>query len=205
MTKGPRPLLLVLLCCLLAGCTSVDSIVTRTHDLGPANERSVYLTWATDEYLPEGVRQRHGTQVSNLLKAAGFTLVTDETSAALIAILSLGSSPPDITYKRVPIYGVAPSIPVYHHGHGVKYIYVPPPIIGYGREAVVLHNRSLTLKMSADPENEPPEFFSKVSSQSRREDVADVLGCMVQALFQDFPGESGRTFNVEQTTLDCDL
>lgn len=201
---------------MLAGCQSVRSDVTRFHQLPVNGDGSTIFLGPVESSLTGTIEfQTYAAMVGQKLQAAGYRPVASIRDAKLVALLDYGVVGHTRETGVLPTYGqtgggfstftgqVGPAI------GGQPFsgtVYTPPT---YGQTGAIPYSKDTyhrRLEVSiyrfnpADPKNSQQLFSGTVNSRGSSGAFNQVAGCLVEALFKEFPGKSGKT-----ETVDVDL
>ncbi|MFQ5346306.1 MAG: DUF4136 domain-containing protein [Rhodothalassiaceae bacterium] len=205
MSLRTSALLLVALLGLAACAKTFEADVSRFHRLAAPQAETVRIVPAD----PAKVGSLEFAQYAALVRAqlidAGYRPVAE--NPAILAKLDWTVSEGREKIRSYP--GYYPYYPYYGFGHyGFGYFSHGhfPGYYGYGGYGEVysttVHTVSLNLRLER-PTGEVL-FEGRAVSDIGRPDLPAVMPYLVQALFTDFPGESGRTQTVELKLPDKD-
>lgn len=183
---------------LLAACTSsIKSDVARFHNL-PAASGESFLIVANDEAKDGSLEF---AQYAGLIRArlmdVGYTPVTEGTPLLVVEV-DYRISDGEEKIKSRPGYGYGYGYGYGHFGHGFHsfHHFSHPYGLGYGGYSsniysVTVYTRALDMDIvRADGEK---LFEGRAVSVGRDNRLPEIMPYLVQAMFTNFPGESGVT------------
>lgn len=219
MSASIRAAFLVISLGLLSGCaTSFRSDVTRFHNLAAPQGETVRVVAADAAKANSLEFATYAAQASRALAGVGFQSVDPGNSAAATYTAKLDYAI-DMGRQKIvtdnyygggyygPYYGYGGGFGGYHRGYGGGYgrlfydpFYTPFYYGGYGGfyqpqvYSYTIYTRSLTLTIErADGTH---VFEGRAESVGSNPRLSEVVPYLIQAMFTDFPGMSGRTQRV---------
>lgn len=198
---------------LLTGCATVRSTVTRFHSLPDVAHSQTF------QIVPQGSQEGsieysvYSADVASKLTAYGWRQIDKATSNPdMLVFISYGIDNGQIVTGSAPIYGQTGGGTSYSYGNvyssygsasysGTTYSTPTFGIVGSRTYSARIYTRFLFVdildaKMSTT--NNPVKVFEgRVKSGGRKSDVAEVLPTMIEALFNNFPGQNGKTETID--------
>ena len=190
--------------CMVGGCAGIPAVITQftpyhtlsIDDLG----KTIAIVPATADQAGQLEFQTFRMKMEGRLSAVGFRVVQEPKDADLIAVFTYGVDNGVTTTQvgSVPIYGqTSPGI-------YTTTLSVPPTygLVGSSTysENITTFKRTLALDildgkgfLSGSPKK---VYEARLSSQGRCGQLASVIEPIITALFQGFPGESGKPLKV---------
>ncbi len=188
----------------LTGCTNyVRSDVTRFHAPLGLNQEKTFVFLPSENQYKSLEYKRYGDLIANEMAAQGFRLVEGKRQANYGVRFNYGSDSGRTIIESDPIYG---SVGVGHgsRGTGVNVglgtVFGGGGIIGSDIDARTEYARQLTLNIF-ELKNDSSVFEGTVTSRGNAASFAPVSGCLIAALFENFPGKNGGT---EQVRIDAE-
>jgi Domain of unknown function (DUF4136) len=206
---------LVILACLLAGCQQVHSNVTRFSEM-PAVGHGTFVIVPLKAQEGSLEFQTYAANTGRHLQLHGYQLVTDTRQADFAVFLSYAVHNPQTVPGVISLYdqttggynretGSFTISGAYGRTYGTYSgsTYTAPTYIPYSR-----HNYTRVLLMNlvdlhkSTPTQLHTSFEGRViSSGSHRFEV--VAGCLIDAMFDGFPGSNGETKMVQISLDSC--
>ncbi len=200
-----------LLAIALSSCTSVQSNVTRFHTLPPQGSSQTFEIRSASSV--SGIEfGTYASRVASHLQTYGWTQAgTGNADYTVLLDYQMGGS-----HERqgsTPITGQTGGGTTYHSGSvnsygnygstsgaysGTSYTPATYGVVGSVPYSVTVHDRYLDMKIR--DRGERSVFEGRVSSTGRSSDIAAVLPQMIDSLFTNFPGESGKTKMIEKAS-----
>jgi hypothetical protein len=210
-----RNSIVLLAVCILGACTQLRGDVTVFHNVTP----DVYGRTVAVKGYPEKIDASiefatYRRMIENQLRANGFKIENDPTAADYIAFTTYGL---DITTEQrigsTPEYGQTGGGTAYHSGIVSGYggsafysgtSYTMPTYGVVGSSSYSYSSTTNTRALSIDivetatiNQNRPSKIFEgKITSVGRCSKLNQVMDLLVEGLFQNFPGTSGKTRSV---------
>lgn len=200
---------------LFIGCAHVVSHVTSFHELTSNASSHTY------KYLPlEGQKgsleyEAYAKRISNKLESFNYILEKENIAPEYLVLFSYGIGDGGTVTGNMPIYGqtgggtsftsgtVSSSRGGFASYSGTTYSMPTFGQVGSIPYSVRQHDRVLNLKIVSYKEsldgNAKVVYEGRVKSSGSSGEIAVVLPSMIEALFKDFPGSSGKT---EKITTD---
>ena len=176
---------------MLAGCASqVTSEVTRYHRVGPPEGETIAILPADSKLKGSLEFARFAGLVASKLTAVGYTVVS---SGKYQLVARLGYS---VGAGETRIKSWSGNYVHYHFYYGHHHPYYlglswdEPSIYAY-----VVYPRQLNLDILRSSDG-TVLFEGKVKSYGTEDNLSQVMPYLVEAMFQNFPGESGVTRRV---------
>lgn len=173
---------------LLAGCASqVTSEVTRFHRATPPQGESIAIVPSNKAMTGSLEFARYAALVANKLSALGYTVVTSG-KPQLYAKMNYSVGPGEMRIRSWNGNYVH-----YHFYYGHPYpFYMGSYWDGPSVYAYTVYPRNLNLDIVKATDG-MMIFEGKVKSYGREDNLSAVMPYLIDAMFQNFPGESGVT------------
>ncbi|RMF12041.1 MAG: DUF4136 domain-containing protein [Alphaproteobacteria bacterium] len=190
MSRVLKVMLVLTVTLFVAGCASkFKSDVARFHQL-PRPSGETFVVVPKDEAKKGSLEfAQYAAQIADRLSAYGYQRTRSEADADLVVRVDYGVDDGKTVVRSYPgTYGFYP-----YHFHHHFWPYYP----GYGQTEIrsyVVYNRKLTMEIAA-PSGEVL-FEGRVISQGRDNRLPEVMPYLIEAMFADFPGQSGVTQHV---------
>lgn len=208
-----RPLLLAATLS-LAACVQVQSNVTRFHeDFPTVGKRFVMVTTAQQDTSLE--YKSYAEKVGQRLQSYGMKPAQNADYGVTLNFAVDGGHE---VISSTPVYGPAGGGTVFESGtirttdelghvvkgkyKGQKYIAPSYGVVGTDVSSSTVYNRTLEMKIS-DQKTHQTVFEGKVESAGGEKTFAAVADCLIAAMFQNFPGQSGQTQSVILDADEC--
>lgn len=211
-----KVLLIITLLSFLPACASapptVYSNVIRFHDeLELKNKRFVIIP---HEHQKGGLEfKEYSGYIKNKFLGLGAISATDKDSADYAVFFRYGIDNGREAVSSYPIFGQTSSGGVTYHynsfgGYGGT-SYTPPTygVVGAGSYSFTRYARYFNLDIisikKSTAEDIEKEFEGSVTSSGLSSTFSAVSRCLIDAMFEDFPGESGQSKIVRTLSDDC--
>jgi hypothetical protein len=209
MNKLSVQILSAFLLLLLAGCATVRSTVTRFHTLPDVANSEIFQIVPQDSQKGSIEFSVYATEVAKKLTAYGWQQFDKAHSIPdMYVFISYGIDNGQTVTGSAPIYGQTGGGTSYSSGNvynsygsasysGTTYSAPTFGVVGSETYSARVYTRFLNVdildaKMSTT--NNPVKVFEgRVKSSGTKSDIAEVLPTMIEALFKNFPGPSGKT------------
>ena len=205
-----------------SACSSVNSQVTSFHDLtGNYDQASFYMMPLEHQEGRLEYRQ-YAQSISQRLRQNGYRAVNDISRADIVVIFDYAIDQGQTTSGSYPVFGQTGGGTSYHQGtitSGGLYgsgsssyrgsTYTPPSygVVGAIPYTTTIYTRQLTIVMADRSKSTADNFHTvyeaNVVSAGSSGSFSTVSECLIDALFDDFPGESGRTRSVTMSADGC--
>jgi len=192
MSRVLKYLAIVVTALVVTGCASkFKSDVARFHQL-PRPSGELFVVVPKDEAKQGSLEfAQYANMVASRLAAYGYKRTADSDDAELIVKVDYSVDEGKTQIKSYPsTYGAYPYPYYYPH-------YYWPYYSGFDRDEIrsyVVYSRRLTMDI-VRPTGEML-FEGRVESMGRDNRLPEVMPYLVDAMFADFPGESGATQRV---------
>lgn len=191
-----RVLIFFFLVFFLFGCSNtLRATVTRFHQL-PAPSQQTFIVVAQDEALTPSLEFQHYVSVlSEEMRSAGFVSSRGPTADLIVRFAYNASSPREKMRREhvvSPVYG---SIFIGGWPYGYyPYGFVPwsfsSNLYPYEYSYTVF---DVTVAISIEQSSGVVVFEGRAAATLRKADLTIVVPALIDALFADFPGQSGET------------
>lgn len=195
----------------LSSCASVQSDVTRFHTLPPQGSGQTFTIKAASS--SGGIEfESYLARVSSHLQNYGWAQSSSgDADYSVILDYRMGGS--SERHGSVPIMGQTGGGTTYHRGSvntygsygstygsysGTSYTPATFGVVGSAPYSITVHDRYLNMRISDRAGRSV--FEGRVVSTGQSADIAAVLPQMIDSLFTNFPGESGKTKRVEKAS-----
>jgi hypothetical protein len=211
---------LLLLAALLSGCAGTPRVeTTATTFHGPAHEaRGTIAVRAAEESVNQSLEfGAYRPKIEARLKAAGYTIAADHPE--YVAVVAYGIDAGKTSIVTVPIYGQTGGGTSHSFGtvqgsggpssfSGTTYTAPTYGVVGATSEPVTQYTRAIAIDIvdAASLGGGAPKkrYEMRARSVGRCSTIGEVLEPMLEAMFEDFPGENGRPRTVRVAAdVDC--
>lgn len=197
-----RLLVLLPLVMMAAACTSsFKADVSSFHRLQRPEGETIKIVAIQEEKKGSLELASYAEQIAPYLQRLGYRVVGREDESQLEARIDYGVSDGNTMIRSYPSYGYWG---YYHYGYYPGYWYYPwGPF--YGRDvdirSTIVYSRWLHMQIvRADLTPDNPDWMvyeGHVQSTGSNERLHEVMPFLIEALFSDFPGESGLSRTVK--------
>lgn len=215
-----RPIAWVVLYALLVSCQRVNSEVTRFSTLTASDVGKTFVIAPGDQAKKDSLEFRtYGERVKQKLTAFGYQPAADNQFPDYVVFLNYAISGGQTITTESPVYGQTGGGTTYHYGtvtggyggyatySGTSY--TPPTygVVGTASTTSTYYQRFLVVdivkakELTEDKVNKVYE--GRVVSIGSKGQFAAVANCLIDALFKEFPGPSGKTEDVTIFAKDC--
>ena len=211
------PFIILMLVAILSGCSAVHSNVSQFHKMDSAPPGTFSFV-PLDKQKGSLEFETYAKQTSKYLRQNGYTEVKKDDNWRYGVFFSYGVGAPQTISGVMPLYGSTGGGTAYHSGtvstYGGSYgsysgTTTAAPSYGivgsmpYRNTDYPRHFKLLILDR-AQPLSDghfQTVYEGTVTSTGSSDTFAQVGGCMIRSLFEDFPGKSGETRT--SRTIDC--
>lgn len=193
MSRIVHVMLVLAVTLFVAGCASkFKSDVARFHQL-PRPSGETFVVVPKDDARKGSLEfAQYAGQIASYLISYGYQQTRSPSDAELIVKVDYSVDDGKTVVRSYPgTYG-------FYRYHAYPYYYYPWPYYPdyYGSEvrSYVVYNRRLTMDIET-PSGEVL-FEGRVESQGRDNRLPEVMPYLIEAMFADFPGQSGVTQHV---------
>ncbi|MEM7618395.1 MAG: DUF4136 domain-containing protein [Pseudomonadota bacterium] len=189
---------------ILNGCTNyVRSDVTRFHSPSGLSEEKTFVFLPTPAQYKSLEYKNYGNVITSEMQANGFRFVKSKSSANYGVRFNYGSDGGQTIVEQDPFYG---TVGVGHSGrHGTGVNVGVGTVFGRGGRDVDVYTeyaRQFSLDI-IDLSKDKPVFEGTVVSRGNASSFAPVSACLIAAMFENFPGENGKTQHVSIDARSC--
>jgi len=195
-----------------SGCaTQVKTSVTSFHQLTLSGDGKTF------KFVPNAVQkdsieyQSYAQRIAQKLIAYGWRPSDNTQKADCEVSFNYGIDNGTVVSGSMPVYGQVGGGTAYTSGtvmsgsggvasySGTTYSAPVYAQTGTRAYSVTVYNRYLTLEIvSANAEGKPARLYEgRAVSKGRTSEIAQVLPTMIEALFKRFPGNSGKTDEIQ--------
>ncbi|WP_156461299.1 DUF4136 domain-containing protein [Devosia sp. Root436] len=193
----------------LAACQSVQSNVTAFHTLQPntpetfsvraSNIQGDSLEATTYAGLISTRLEQHGWSASSSPDVdVRFAYAIDGGRTSISSVPIYGQTGGGTTYSTGNIYGTGG----FGSYSGTSYTPTTYGVVGVAPVSHTTYQRVLSVEMT-NTKTGKKIYEAKVVSSGSSGTFAEVASCLIDALFEDFPGTSGKARAVEVSMSDC--
>lgn len=202
--------LLVVASALMSGCVPISFVATNntafySEDYAPVGSITVVSADAAVNNSLEFAAYKRKFEVK--LASVGYTIEKDPNNADYIALVAYGIDNGETSAVSTPIFGQTgggatyTSGTVYGSGGSASYSgssYTMPTygVVGSATSSVTAYNRAIALDIVDAPSfklGSPKKVYEgRTKSKGSCSVIVEVFDEMLEAMFSDFPGESGR-------------
>ena len=212
--RSPNLSFVPLLAFLLGACSTVGPVETTTtifYTAGAESRGSIAVRPA-EERLEQSLEFRaYKAKIESHLKAVGYSIAAPADHARYVALVSYGIDNGKTSEVSVPIYGQTGGGTTYTSGTvygagGPKYVsgssYSMPTygVIGSTSQSATVYARAIAIdivEIGESRQGAPEKRYEiRAKSTGTCSALTEVFDEMLDAMFTDFPGESGRAHKV---------
>ena len=196
-----------------AGCTRVQSDVTRFHELSADSKGKSFFMLPTKDQDGSLEYRQYAEAVAQKLEAAGYVrkaeLLDSDYAVAIQYTISDGKT----VTSEMPLFGQTGGGTSYQSGTimtpggGMSSYsgstYTPPTygVVGSTTTSHTYYTRQLSMDIIDTHKSSERKLYrvfeGKVVSTGSSGSFAKVSQCLINAMFDNFPGESGKTIRTE--------
>lgn len=203
----------------LSGCiANVRSDVTRFHTLGTNTAQKTFVVVPYDDQEGSLEFKTYAAVVAEKLSAFGYQLADSWENADYAVFFQYGIDNGTTVVSSNPIYGQTGGGTTYTSGSlnsldgsatysGTSYTSPSFGVVGTSTSTKTVYRRRFTLNITdikqSTQDNVVDVFQGKVTSDGSSNTFATVSDCLIDAMFKDFPGESGKTTTVNTLSGEC--
>ena len=194
----------------ISACSLVKISTTTTAFYIPefTSTGSISVVSADEEKSNSLEFAHYKQKIEDKLVLAGYSIATNSDSAKYIAIVAYGIDDGETSVISTPIF----SSPNTFYGgrltkprHRYSMPHYKHRVIGAATSSITTYNRALaldiveadSLKNKTDKEAVKKTYESRVKSLGECDVVAGVFNELLEAMFTNFPGESGETITAK--------
>ncbi len=203
MIKAQHLIVMVFALSILGGCTNyVRSDVTRFHNMVGETQAKTFVFLPNEAQFKSLEYKSYGELIRQQMSAAGFRLVENKAQANYGVRFNYGSDGGRTVIEQDPFFGSV-GVGTGSRGTGVN--------VGVGHvfgrnqtttDIYTEYSRKLSLDI-VELKTNSPIFEGTVLSRGNTASFAPVSGCLIAAMFENFPGESGKTERVSVDVESC--
>ena len=185
----------LLLALFLSGCSTVETMTTPVYIQEFKNAGTISVVGAVAEvsYSSEFLRFKH--RIEQKLAANGYTIASSPSSAEYIAFVTYGIDDGQNAVVSTPIIGQTGTTTSLHGAS--SYTMPSYGAVGSNTKATAQFTRAIALDIVAAVsirEGHPQKVYEmRAKSIGSCSAVAGVFDEILQAMFEDFPGQSGKS------------
>lgn len=190
----------------LSACANyIRSDVTRFHAPYGLSQEKTFVFLPNENQFRSLEYKRYGDLIANEMAVQGFKLVKGKSQANYGVRFNYGSDGGRTIIESDPIYG---NVGVGHGSRGtgvnvgVGTVFGRGGIIGSDIDARTEYTRQLNLNIF-ELKSDSSVFEGTAISRGNASSFAPVSGCLIKALFENFPGKNGATEQVRVDGEDC--
>ena len=195
----------------LTGCAPqmVASNISVFHspEFANAAQRSIIVVPVDDAQKSSLEFKTYAHEVETQLLAAGFTLAPNLKQADYAANINYGINNGKEILDSMPVYGQTGSTTSYSPYTNSVTSIPSYGITGYQTTSHTEYTRMFKLDIidtrKSTPGNVVKIFEGHVQSVGGSASFSTVSRCLIQALFQNFPGENGKTYSISIPSQQC--
>jgi hypothetical protein len=180
----------LLLLVLLSGCATIDTTTTSTHGPDYRNAGTIAVVASVATVNNSAEFSRYKARIESKLAANGYTIVTSPPEASSIALVAYGMDVGQIGFVSTPLFSPATNrYPMPSYG-----------AIGASSPSVSSYTRAIALDIvdtASLKEGKPRKVLElRAKSVGSSRSISCVFDDMLDAMFMDFPGVSGKEKSV---------
>lgn len=197
---------------LVAACTqTVRSEVSRFHNLGFAPEQRSVAIAPRGEQIGSPEFKFYADAVLQRLVGAGFAPAANPDDADIIGFIDYTVGPGQTVFTSAPVYGSLgygygdPFYDPFYRGRGRRYSSTYG-VVGTQTQSDIVYPRTFTLELNdqLSPGKLGDKIYEgKARSTGTSSSFARVGLCLIDSLFANFPGGTGRTEIVAVNAETC--
>lgn len=202
----------LLLMSVLSGCAAVQTRTTAFYVPEYKNSGTILVVAAIAEVNNSLEFAHYKALFEQKFASNGYTIVSNPSDAKYVALVAYGIDDGKTAVVSTPIFGQTGGGTTYSSGtvygsggsatySGSSYTMPTYGIVGSSTGSVTQYTRAIALDIvdaASLKEGHPKKVFeSRAKSTGRCSVIAGVFEEMLEAMFKDFPGQSGKTRNAE--------
>lgn len=180
----------------LSGCATIDATTTSSYAPDYRSSGTIAVVASVAEVNASAEFSQYKPRIESKLAATGYTIVNNPSDATYLALVAYGMD--------LGLSGVV-STPVFDQAGGgttASSSYTMPSygIVGSSSQAMASYNRAIALDIvdvASMKEGKPGKVFEiRTRSTGSSRSIDCVFDEMLEAMFMDFPGTSGKAKSV---------
>lgn len=191
----------LLLAGFLSGCANLSATTTRFFPDDYRHEGTISVI-ASDAEVNNSLEFSHyKTRIEQKLASKGYTIVSSPTEAKYVALVAFGIDEGKSGVVSTPIFGQTGGGTTTISSYGGSYYTMPTyGMVGSSTQSVTQYTRAIALDIldAASIKSGKPKkvLESRTKSVGSCSSFAGVFNEILEAMFEDFPGESGKAKTV---------
>jgi len=192
----------IFLTAFFSGCAHVDSKTTRFFAPQYKSTGTISVIATTAEANNSLEFSHYKPRIEQKLASNGYTIVSNPSEAKYVALVAYGIDEGKTAIVSTPMFGQTGGGTTTFSSSGRSYYTMPTyGIVGSSTNSVAQYSRAIALDIvdaASIKEGQPKKILeSRTKSVGSCSSFAGVFDEMLEAMFKDFPGESGKVISVE--------
>lgn len=192
----------LLLAVFLSGCKTLDATTTRFYAPEYRSAGTISVIATTADVNDSLEFSHYKPQIEQKLASNGYTIVRNPSEAKYVALVAYGIDEGKTGVVSTPIFGQTGGGTTTFSSYGGSYYTMPTyGMVGSSTQSVAQYSRAIALDIvdaASIKEGRPKKIFeNRTKSVGSCSSFAGVFDEMLEAMFKDFPGESGKAISVE--------
>ncbi len=199
----------LLLLVFLSGCATIDATTSRFYAPDYKNSGTIAVIASVAEVNNSLEFAHYKPRFENKLAANGYTIVSNPSDAKYVALVAYGIDEGQSGVVATPIFGQTGGGTTTFSSYGASYYTMPTyGMVGSSTQSITRYSRAIALDIvdaASIKEGKPKKVFElRTKSVGRSSAISCVFNEMLDAMFMDFPGVSGKAKSVTlQYNGDC--
>lgn len=191
----------LLLAVFLSGCATLDATTTRFYRAEYRSVGTISVIATTAEVNDSLEFSYYKPRIEQKLASKGYTIVSNPSEAKYVALVAYGIDEGKSGIVSTPIFGQTGGGTTTFSSYGSSYYTMPTyGMVGSSTQSVAQYSRAIALDIvdaASIKEGHPKKILeSRTKSVGSCSSFAGVFDEILEAMFKDFPGESGKAISV---------
>jgi hypothetical protein len=199
----------LLLMVFISGCATIDATTSRFYAPDYKNVGTIAVIASVAEVNNSLEFSHYKPRFENKLAANGYTIVSNPSDAKYVALVAYGIDEGQSGVVSTPIFGQTVGGTTTFSSYGGSFYTMPTyGMVGSATQSITRYSRAIALDIvdsASIKEGKPKKVFElRTKSVGSSSAISCVFNEMLDAMFKDFPGESGKAKSVTlQYNGDC--
>jgi len=185
----------------LSGCATIDATTTSSYAPDYRSSGTIAVIASVAEVNASPEFSRYKPRIENKLAANGYTIVSKPSEATYLALVAYGMDLGLSGVVSTPLFGQAGGGAAASSPSGSGNYAMPSyGTVGSSSQAMASYNRAIALDIveaASMKEGKPGKVFEiRTRSTGSSRSIGCVFDEMLEAMFMDFPGTSGKAKSV---------
>jgi len=185
----------------LSGCATIDATTTSSYAPDYRSAGTIAVVASVAEVNASAEFSQYKTRIESKLAANGYTIVNNPSDATYLALVAYGMDLGLSGVVSTPVFGQAGGGTTASSPSGNNNYAMPSyGTVGSSSQSVTSYNRAIALDIvdvASMKEGKPGKVFEiRTRSTGSSRSIGCVFDEMLEAMFMDFPGTSGKAKSV---------